>query len=154
MNCSSTEGGDVTTNGKPGPGWYFDPYVREWCVIPEEARAEARSYIDQGYHQISAKYRLVGRYADKQWGKPCGPSVELSLPVFASFREQRHADAELHAYREREARRLRARRLLEIVQKLPADRAEEFLLDMLTGYVNEYGYAREVGILPPLPEPK
>lgn len=117
-------------------GWYFDPYAHEWVEITPEEYEEARSYVDRGFAQTSAKYRAVGLYDRTRRTWVALERAELSPGVFAAFRELRETDCELQVYREREARRPRAKRLLAILRLLPDDRAEEFMLDITGGLSN------------------
>lgn len=139
---------------KPGPGWYFDHITREWVEITEEEKEAARVYVERGFSQTSAKYRGVGLFdrSVRPWKEI--ESADLTPGVFASFREQAKADQELQAYRAREARRPRAKRLVEILRLLSDARAEELLLDLMAAHSSgswvEFDYAREVGLEPPL----
>lgn len=143
MQSGARQGDHVSAGGKPGPGWYFNPSARKWVEITEADRAEAKSYVDRGFSQTSAKYRGVARFDDK-WKEL--DKAELNYGVFASFREQKELDAALRRHLDRESRRPRAKRVVAIIRALSPERAEELMLDIATGRSNpEFDYMHEIG---------
>lgn len=133
----------MISKSKPGPGYYFDPLIRAWVEITAADKLTARTYLNQGYHQASGKYRLIG-LVNLQTGCVDGPHIELTPGEFAAFREQRGHDADIRRAHDREERRPKAKRFVQILAALPQARQEELLLDLLCGHAYvEFDYARE-----------
>lgn len=140
----------ATSGGRPGPGWYFDPRVKEWKLITREEHAAARSLIDLGYVQTSSKYRSVALFENGDYRKQLDDQT-LTPAVFTSFREQRSIDQDLQDFREREARRNRAKRILLVLAHLQFEDREDFILDVLcggSGSCVEYVTGRRIGLTP------